>query len=128
INAPSLGTTRAPEPQSARRIPALLLPSACPWWSGVLVVPLPRRTRLPVLPDGVADRLVAVLVLEMLLDRRREDFVVELTAHPVDDLALEKRVGLQLTAEGAVGLVALLLSLPDLPLSASVVLVRLARA
>src|SRR5262245_35927244 len=69
--------------------------------------------RLPVLADEVADRLVAIAPLEVAGDRRREGRGVELPAHPVDDLAVEARVGLQLGAESPKWLV-LLRRLPSL--------------
>jgi hypothetical protein len=56
-------------------------------------------TGFPVRPDRVPDVLVFLAGFDRYLDRRGEDVVIEPAAHTIDDLGIERLVGLQLAAD-----------------------------
>jgi hypothetical protein len=57
--------------------------------------------RLPATTDAIAYGLVRVAQFALMADGWNEDFLVEIRAHSLDDLMIEKAVGLWLAAEDA---------------------------
>jgi hypothetical protein len=57
--------------------------------------------RLPATTDAIAYGLVRVAQFALMTDRGSEDFLVEIRAHSLDDLMIEKAIGLRLAAEDA---------------------------
>jgi hypothetical protein len=57
--------------------------------------------RLPATTDAIAYGLVRVAQFALMADGWNEDFLVEIRAHSLDDLMIEKAVGLWLATEDA---------------------------
>jgi hypothetical protein len=57
--------------------------------------------RRPATTDAIANGLVRVAEFALMADRWNEDFLVEIRAHSLDDLMIEKTVGLWLATEDA---------------------------